>query len=223
MGTRGCLIKGASFGTVLPRLVSAYEQGQLVPFFGAGLSHPTCHLWAPFVKKLSQEAGIAFEAEDTTSADALAMQANKAVARLRASGTDKGCSRLIVVRGPLKPPIDSDTCLAVSAGGSGDGFYFSKPIDGLLQAAKVVDRRPALLGERKYVARFGERGVFAVRPREGGSIRALRVIRPASLELFEAAYESGFRRICMQVFASGGSDSSQSGFDVQLRIRPIRT
>jgi hypothetical protein len=88
MGTQGCLTGGASFDTVLPRLVSAYEQGQLVPFIGAGLSVPACRPWRQFVEELSQKAGIAFEAGDKTLPDALVMQANKAVARLRALGTE---------------------------------------------------------------------------------------------------------------------------------------
>jgi hypothetical protein len=40
------------------------------------------------VEELSQKAGIAFEAGDKTLPDALVMQANKAVARLRALGTE---------------------------------------------------------------------------------------------------------------------------------------
>ena len=438
MGAQGCLTKGASFDTVLPRLVSAYEQGQLVPFFGAGLSDPACRLWKPFVEELSQKAGIAFEAEDKP--DAYVMQANKAIARLRALGpeavagtvrkalftgetvpppstralarlwwpialttnyddcfvtafreihrtpvtvcgrhtdhsqlvlnalrepaepllwaiqgylggpcdqaptdelageivvgheeyrrvayaeanfrrafaevfrsrsllfvgsglqepyfremfseileiygpcarphyalvkrgsnldiqflatrfqtivveyddhkevpklldqlakavevrafredrfsfvlreanmddADTPCSRLTVVRGALKPPSDLDTCLAVSAGGSGDKFDFSKPIQGLLERAKVQGE-PALEG-RKYVARFDGQRVFAVRAREGEDLRALRTIRPASLELFETAWQHDFRHICMQILASGGSGSGPRGDDAQ--------
>jgi hypothetical protein len=126
---------------------------------------------------------------------------------------DVPCSRLSVVRGPLKPPTtETDTCVAVSAGGSGAQFYFSGPIRQLLDRMDV-DGQPALQG-RKYVARFDGQPVFAVRAREG-DLRPLRVIRPASVELFDTAWQAGFRRICMQILASGGSGSEQTGEDVQ--------
>jgi len=41
---------------VLSRLVWSYERGRLVPFIGAGLSHPACRLWCPFVKQLEKAA-----------------------------------------------------------------------------------------------------------------------------------------------------------------------
>lgn len=122
---------------------------------------------------------------------------------------DTPCSRLSVVRGPLKPPTtEADTCLALSAGGSGAQFDFSGPILKLLDQMKV-DGQPALAG-RKYVARFNGQPVFAVRAREG-DLRALRVIRPASLELFETARQDGFSRICLEILASGDSGSGQIG------------
>lgn len=107
METSGCLIKGASFETILPRLVSAFEQGQLVPFSGAGLSVPACRLWTDFVGALGEKAGIPFEVGSKTLPDELVMQANKAVARLRARGTNalaKNVREALFNGDPKDPP-----------------------------------------------------------------------------------------------------------------------
>jgi hypothetical protein len=78
--------RGAAFSTVLPRLISAYEQGRLVPFIGAGLSVPACRLWEPFVTELEKQAGGEPPAVDDKRPDALIMRANRAIGRLRALG-----------------------------------------------------------------------------------------------------------------------------------------
>jgi hypothetical protein len=43
---------------VLPRLVSLYKQGFLVPFIGSGMSSPICNSWDNFLTSLAQQVGM---------------------------------------------------------------------------------------------------------------------------------------------------------------------
>lgn len=49
-------LRNASFDDVLPRLVTAYQSGRLVPFIGSGMSRPACSSWGQFVTRLEQRA-----------------------------------------------------------------------------------------------------------------------------------------------------------------------
>lgn len=44
------------FEVVLPRLVTLFDQGRLVPFVGLGLSLPTCSTWRQNINKLGAAA-----------------------------------------------------------------------------------------------------------------------------------------------------------------------
>src|SRR5262245_32353095 len=46
------------FNSILPLLVTSYQQGRLVPFLGAGMSAPTLNLWGDFLKKLEHKARV---------------------------------------------------------------------------------------------------------------------------------------------------------------------
>ena len=50
--------KPISFDQALPRLVSAYNKGKLVPFTGSGLSAPAIPTWQDFISKLSSFTNI---------------------------------------------------------------------------------------------------------------------------------------------------------------------
>ncbi len=73
---------------VLPRLVTAYEQGMLVPFTGAGTSYNACPLWDDFVQNLErlalQYTGPQPDAAMNTNGDADKIRrANDAVRTLK--------------------------------------------------------------------------------------------------------------------------------------------
>lgn len=77
---------GASFEAVLPRLVTAYQSGKLVPFIGSGMSRPACSSWEEFVVRLEQRAdpeGAAGPGE-VASPDTLIRRARIAVRQLKA-------------------------------------------------------------------------------------------------------------------------------------------
>jgi len=50
--------KPISFEEALPRLVSTYNKGKLVPFTGSGISAPSIPTWQTFISNLSQLAGV---------------------------------------------------------------------------------------------------------------------------------------------------------------------
>jgi hypothetical protein len=128
------------------------------------------------------------------------------------------CSRLVVVRGQLPEPSGAEECVAVSAGGKGPKFHFSKPIYAYLQQLGATETPVSCHDPLKFVARFEGKPVYAVRAREKDNARALRVVRQASAELFDTAWQHGFRRIKMQVLASGGSSEALKPH----RKRPFR-
>ena len=74
------------FETVLPRLVSTYEAGRLVPFIGSGMSVRACTDWWTFISKL--EAAVSNERRsainNSTPRDELIRRANSAVRMLKA-------------------------------------------------------------------------------------------------------------------------------------------
>jgi hypothetical protein len=72
----------------LPRLVTAYEQGRLVPFVGAGLSTPACHLWPKFVHALESQVEATDRWAGDETPDGLIMRANRAIRQLRGLGTE---------------------------------------------------------------------------------------------------------------------------------------
>jgi SIR2-like domain len=120
------------------------------------------------------------------------------------------CSRLSVIQGPLPEPAGSEECLALSAGGEGSAFFFSRSIESLKQRVGVKEYS---IPERcsTFVSRFEGHSIFAVRAREKGNERALRVVRDASMQLFDTAWQHGFRRILMQILAAGSEDAPRSG------------
>lgn len=121
-------------------------------------------------------------------------------------------SRLDIVQARLPlPDSGKGECLAVSAGGEGDRFFFSSSIRALLQRAGVK-HLPVVSTPGSYVARFGTLPVYAVRAREQYDMRSLRSVRLASTELYDTAWADGHRRVLQQVLASGGS---ASGVDLQ--------
>src|ERR1700759_394175 len=54
----------SSWKDLFPNLISAYDQGRLVPFLGAGASVGGCTLWPDFVTNLERNAGISAETKD---------------------------------------------------------------------------------------------------------------------------------------------------------------
>lgn len=99
------------FEKLLPRLVTTYEEGRLVPFIGAGLSAPVCRGWEGLVKGLEEEAGIAAPADASAGArrtptEELVRRANTAVRRLRsrAPGALPGQVRRALYTATKPPP-----------------------------------------------------------------------------------------------------------------------
>lgn len=81
------------FSKALPLLVRAYQEGLLVPFIGAGMSHDRCPLWPEMVARLEAEAsrgegGPAHVARTRTagSSDELIRRVHHATAILRRQG-----------------------------------------------------------------------------------------------------------------------------------------
>ena len=74
-----------AFEALLPRLVTAYATGKLVPFIGAGMSAGACATWPRMISALEQHAGLAAlePIGDTTPPDELIRRANRATATLR--------------------------------------------------------------------------------------------------------------------------------------------
>lgn len=84
------------------QLVSAYDRGLLVPFLGAGMSHPACPLWDGFVTRLEDQAGIL---PDRFTSDPVE-RAARAVRRIRHDpGRDIAeVVRSVLVADPQEPP-----------------------------------------------------------------------------------------------------------------------
>jgi hypothetical protein len=78
-----------TFEQLLPRLVTAYHQGVLVPFLGAGMSRTSCPDWATFIADLERNAVSSSDAEQATGTTApgitggdLIFRANAAIRKL---------------------------------------------------------------------------------------------------------------------------------------------
>ena len=76
---------GFEFAEVRPRLVTAYERGQLVPFIGVGMSRPHCATWPGLIAGLERAAGIPDQPplDANTKSEDLIQRANRAVRKLR--------------------------------------------------------------------------------------------------------------------------------------------
>jgi len=79
--TRG----GFEFDHILPRLVTAYAAGRLVPFIGVGMSRPHCADWPGLIRGLESAAQIGGQPPLTphTKPEQLIQRANRAVRMLR--------------------------------------------------------------------------------------------------------------------------------------------
>lgn len=122
----------------------------------------------------------------------------------RAGAHWTGVPDLQVVRGPLPDRPIRGECLAVSAGGSEGEFYFSKGIRQLITRWGVDEYMPGR-AVPPYLGEFEGRSVFAVRARSEKDERSLAHVYDASLALFDAVAPH-FRRIHMQLLATGGED-----------------
>jgi hypothetical protein len=96
-------------------------------------------------------------------------------------------------------------CLAVSAGGSGDAFFFSPGIRKVMNGWRVEAALPTRL--TPYLGVFPDRHVYAVRARSEKDERSLSHIYDASLALFQHVAER-YRCIRMQLLATGGTNKS---------------
>lgn len=74
------------FTRALPRLITAYDRGLLVPFLGAGMSRERCPDWTGLVTRLEREAQVETTPE-SQKAD-LVRRANRAVQRLALRSTE---------------------------------------------------------------------------------------------------------------------------------------
>ena len=72
---------------MLDQLLLSYERGLLVPFIGAGMSSPVCHLWERFVESLTKAAGLDPRKKTRASSDPV-QRAAEAVRLLRFRGDD---------------------------------------------------------------------------------------------------------------------------------------
>src|SRR5262245_34618088 len=76
---------GFEFDELLPRLVTAYETGRLVPFIGVGMSRPLCADWPSLIRGL--EGDLLPDGERKidydTKPEELIRRANRAIERLR--------------------------------------------------------------------------------------------------------------------------------------------
>lgn len=110
---------------------------------------------------------------------------------------------LEVVRGPLPTEPSEGECLAVSAGGSGEKFFFSKGIRKVMNGWGVEEPMPKL--HNSYLGEFEGYDVYAVRARSEEDERSLLHIYKASRALFEHVAKH-YRCIRMQLLATGGMD-----------------
>jgi hypothetical protein len=106
------------FETLLPRLVSNYEAGRLVPFIGSGMSRATCTDWATFIEKLEAQAD---RSEGSTPISAipreeLIRRANTAVRRLK--GREVGAFARAVRKSLLSNEADPQNSIADQIAGS---------------------------------------------------------------------------------------------------------
>lgn len=117
----------------------------------------------------------------------------------------KSVPDLEVVRGPLPTGPKRSECLAVSAGGSGDRFYFSPGIQEVMDSWGVPKPPKPSAVIAPYLSEFGDRPVLGVRARAEDDRRNLSCIYDASLALFEHVAQR-YRCIRMQLLSTGGQD-----------------
>jgi hypothetical protein len=107
--------QSVKFEDVLPRLVTSYEAGRLVPFIGAGMSRRACADWRTLVEKLErrswgkeQRSGPPPEKrDDNESPQGMIRRANAAVRRLKSRGLDDGLAAMadaVIDEGGEVPP-----------------------------------------------------------------------------------------------------------------------
>jgi hypothetical protein len=114
---------------------------------------------------------------------------------------------LEVIRGPLPNKHVEGECLAVSAGGSGEGFFLSPGIERVMNGWQVFPNRENPEIFQPYIGGYKGKDVFAVRARSNKDERSLAHIYDGSLALFRhlATYHR-YRCIRMQLLATGGQD-----------------
>ena len=121
---------------------------------------------------------------------------------------------LEVIRAPLRCPDEARReCLGVSAIGPRSAIGFTDWVRSLLASSGVEDvRELGPIGRDGNVARFGERAAYAVLATTASNRHDLRVISKATEELFDRAWADGYRRVLMQLLATG----SWRAFPVRL-------
>ena len=72
-----------TFESALPRLVTAHDQGVLVPFLGAGMSRDTCPDWKTLVTSLEAQSGVPVAGGALDEPADLVRRANRAVRVLK--------------------------------------------------------------------------------------------------------------------------------------------
>ena len=98
------------FDTLLPRLVSAYEQGRLVPFVGSGMSRRACSDWPTLIASLEAAAGVGDGSglDGDTARDVLVRRANNAVRTLKRDAPGafaKAVRTALLSQEPGVPPV----------------------------------------------------------------------------------------------------------------------
>lgn len=138
-------------------------------------------------------------------------------------GSDRwiGVPDFELVRGPLPDAAIDGDCLAVSAGGTGSGFFLS---DGIWEPVQGwgVERhaQPELLGS-PYLARYGATAVYAVRARNEFDQRSLVDVHRAARRLFDTVAPQ-HRRIHLQLLAAGGTEKIAGARPRDMRHFPER-
>jgi SIR2-like protein len=101
------------FARALPRLVSAYESGRLVPFVGSGMSMGACTGWPEMIRRLEMRAFEDRPARPTAKAtpSELIERANSVVRALKAGtpGTFEQAMRRAVIAQPNRIPKPTRT------------------------------------------------------------------------------------------------------------------
>jgi hypothetical protein len=72
-----------SWKDLFPNLISAYDQGRLVPFLGAGASVGGCTLWPEFVTNLERSIGIDLNSPKTNDPTLLIQRAARATLQIK--------------------------------------------------------------------------------------------------------------------------------------------
>ena len=136
---------------------------------------------------------------------------------------------LELVRSSLPTHLDENECLAVSAGGKGDDYFFSVPIQGLLDRMGLGGVKPATIEAsgrnpqtNMNIGRFKNRPVYAVRARENGDTYSLNAIAAATMDLLDLGAQQGYKCILSQLLAAGGTSSDKEYRAYRIRPFPER-